>query len=151
MNHKQPFVLPFSAINKNDLPIVGGKGANLGEMTQAGFPVPPGFCVTTAVFDQFIAASGKSEQLYAALDSIEPNDLEATRKIGQQIRDEAVSRRDFDNTHRVELAWNQLAESIWNLLSLSMSETAESETDFDRSMASSLSVRELSLPTVRSD
>ena len=84
----QPLVLPFSAINKHDLPIVGGKGANLGEMTQAGFPVPPGFCVTTAVFDQFITASGKGEQLYAALDSIPPNDLEATRKIGQQIRDD---------------------------------------------------------------
>ena len=69
----------------------------------------------------------------------------------QQIQDEAVNQRDFDNSHRVELAWNSLAESIWDLLSLSMSESADSETDFDRSMASSLIVRELRLPTVRSD
>jgi len=87
MNEIQ-IVLPFSAIDKHDLPIVGGKGANLGEMTQVGFPVPPGFCVTTAVFDQFITASGQATQLYAALDSIEANDLEATRKIGQKIRDD---------------------------------------------------------------
>jgi len=85
---KKSLVLPFSAIDKHDLSIVGGKGANLGEMTQAGFPVPPGFCVTTDVFEQFIAASGQATQLYAALASIEPNDLEATRKIGQQIRDD---------------------------------------------------------------
>ena len=88
MMSQRPFILPFSAINKHDLPLVGGKGANLGEMTQAGFPVPPGFCVTTAVFDQFITASQQATQLYASLDSIEPNDLEATRKIGQQIRDD---------------------------------------------------------------
>jgi RND family efflux transporter MFP subunit len=72
-------------------------------------------------------------------------------KTGQHIQDEAVNRHDFDNAHRIELAWNALAESIWNLLSLSMSETADSETDFDRSMASSVSARELRLPTVRSD
>ncbi len=85
--NQQPLILPFSAIDKHDLPLVGGKGANLGEMTRAGFPVPPGFCVTTAVFDKFIAASGQADSLYAALDSIEPNDLEATRRIGQQIRE----------------------------------------------------------------
>lgn len=88
MNSKRPFILPFSTINKNDLLIVGGKGANLGEMTQAGFPVPSGFCVTTAAFTQFMAASGRVDSLYTALDSIMPNDLTATRRIGQQMRDE---------------------------------------------------------------
>jgi RND family efflux transporter MFP subunit len=70
---------------------------------------------------------------------------------GRNSLDEAVSRQDFDNTHRAELAWNLLAESIWNLLSLSMSETAQPETGFDGSMASSRSVEELRLPTLRSD
>ncbi len=83
----QPLVLPFSAINKNDLPIVGGKGANLGEMTQAGFPVPSGFSVTTAAFETFMTESGQAEDLYRALFTIELNDLEAARQIGQQVRD----------------------------------------------------------------
>jgi phosphoenolpyruvate synthase/pyruvate phosphate dikinase len=33
---------------------VGGKGANLGELTRAGFPVPVGFCVTTAAYREFL-------------------------------------------------------------------------------------------------
>jgi phosphoenolpyruvate synthase/pyruvate phosphate dikinase len=61
-----PITLPFSAISASDLPLVGGKGANLGEMTQAGFPVPPGFCVTTVAFRQFMQASGGSAPSRAA-------------------------------------------------------------------------------------
>ena len=35
----------FKDISKGDVEIVGGKGANLGEMTNAGLPIPPGFVV----------------------------------------------------------------------------------------------------------
>ena len=47
MNNKNPLIISFSDIRSTDLPLVGGKGANLGEMTHAGFPVPDGFCLTT--------------------------------------------------------------------------------------------------------
>src|SRR5215212_5343632 len=43
-------VLPLDAVDRGALPVVGGKGANLGELTRAGLPVPPGFCVTTAAY-----------------------------------------------------------------------------------------------------
>jgi rifampicin phosphotransferase len=43
-------VLPLDALDAADLDIAGGKGANLGELTAAGFPVPPGFVVTTAAY-----------------------------------------------------------------------------------------------------
>src|SRR6059058_856094 len=45
-------IFPFSAIDHDSLALVGGKGANLGEMTRAGLPVPPGFCVTTTAYAQ---------------------------------------------------------------------------------------------------
>lgn len=80
------FTLPFSAISARDLPRVGGKGANLGEMTQAGFPVPEGFCVTTDAFRQFMHASGRAEEIYAALEAIAPQDVEAVRRVGQEVR-----------------------------------------------------------------
>ena len=35
-------------ISKDDIALAGGKGANLGELSHAGLPVPPGFVVTTA-------------------------------------------------------------------------------------------------------
>ncbi|GLZ34190.1 phosphoenolpyruvate synthase [Lentzea sp. NBRC 105346] len=43
-------VLDFSAIDGTMLPVVGGKAANLGELTKAGLPVPQGFCVTTDAY-----------------------------------------------------------------------------------------------------
>src|SRR5260370_35002881 len=41
-------ILPFTAIQKDMLALIGGKGANLGEMAGAGRPVPPGFWIRTA-------------------------------------------------------------------------------------------------------
>src|SRR3989442_15861913 len=52
------FVLPFRVIHRDMLALVGGKGANLGEMTSAGLPVPPGFCITTAAYELVAAEAG---------------------------------------------------------------------------------------------
>ncbi|MEM2990533.1 MAG: PEP/pyruvate-binding domain-containing protein [Halobacteria archaeon] len=39
-------VLWFDELTKEDIPLVGGKNANLGELIKAGIPVPPGFAIT---------------------------------------------------------------------------------------------------------
>lgn len=80
------YTLPFSQISAADLPLVGGKGANLGEMSRANFPVPPGFCVTTHAFHDFVANCPAMAAFYTALDSLPTDDLVATRSIGAQIR-----------------------------------------------------------------
>lgn len=46
----EPLVVPFSSLDRGSLAVAGGKAANLGELTRAGFPVPQGFCVTTAAY-----------------------------------------------------------------------------------------------------
>ena len=56
--------------------LLGGKGANLADMTRAGVPVPPGFTVTTAACNAYLAAGqafpeGMLEQMQAALGSVE--------------------------------------------------------------------------------
>lgn len=51
-------VLPLTAIRGHMLALVGGKGANLGEMAGAGLPVPPGFCITTEVYERVAAEAG---------------------------------------------------------------------------------------------
>ncbi len=48
------FIKWFEELKKEDVPLVGGKGANLGEMTQLGIPVPPGFCVTAEAYKYFV-------------------------------------------------------------------------------------------------
>ena len=40
----------FREVDKDDIGLVGGKGANLGELTRAGLPVPPGFIVTAEAY-----------------------------------------------------------------------------------------------------
>ncbi|WP_229867783.1 PEP/pyruvate-binding domain-containing protein, partial [Streptomyces chryseus] len=43
----QKFVYDFTEGNRNLKDLLGGKGANLAEMTNLGLPVPPGFTITT--------------------------------------------------------------------------------------------------------
>ncbi|RJR24234.1 phosphoenolpyruvate synthase, partial [Candidatus Microgenomates bacterium] len=51
---KEKFVYWFKEIDKKDGDIVGGKGANLGEMYNLGIPVPPGFIITSGAYFHFI-------------------------------------------------------------------------------------------------
>ena len=57
MNNIESLTLLFVDIRAADIALVGGKGANLGEMAHAGFPIPAGFCLTTMAFQRFMAAS----------------------------------------------------------------------------------------------
>ena len=48
----------FESVSRSDVASVGGKGANLGEMTRAGIPVPPGFVITAEAFLAALDAGG---------------------------------------------------------------------------------------------
>jgi len=51
-----------------DIKIAGGKGASLGELTNAGFPVPPGFIVLASTYRDFITQTGMGGELLSAVD-----------------------------------------------------------------------------------
>ena len=78
---KAGFTLPFSKISKKDAKIAGGKGASLGEMSQNGFSVPPGFVVVAEVFERFLAETDVNTEIKAmwgrinieSTDSVEEN------------------------------------------------------------------------------
>src|SRR5947209_3710636 len=53
-----PFVLNLHEIDARMLAQVGGKAANLGELTRAGLPVPLGFCITTAAYAHVTKEAG---------------------------------------------------------------------------------------------
>ncbi|MCM1166549.1 MAG: phosphoenolpyruvate synthase, partial [Ruminococcus sp.] len=59
----------FNEVGKNDVMTVGGKGANLGEMTRAGLNVPQGFVVTADAYREFLAANGIDGEISALLDN----------------------------------------------------------------------------------
>jgi hypothetical protein len=78
-------ILPFNAIDKSALAVAGGKAANLGELARAGFPVPDGFCVTTAAYD-LVAADAALEPTLAALAGTQPEDTTRLAKLATEAR-----------------------------------------------------------------
>src|SRR5262245_65521185 len=82
-----PYTLSFGEVDGTRLPEVGGKGANLGELTRAGFPVPPGFCVTTAAYREFVQTSGGLGALLDSLERVTHEDLDTIRATGVRIRE----------------------------------------------------------------
>ncbi len=76
------FVAWFTDVTREDVERVGGKGANLGELTQAEFPVPPGFVVTADAYLHALDEGGVRATLrgrVAGLDIDDPAALEAGR------------------------------------------------------------------------
>src|SRR5215216_1325007 len=80
-------VAPLPYFGRSDLALAGGKGANLGELTKAGFDVPSGFVITTAAYDLLIQNNGLQTRLANILASLDLDVPEAVAKISQQIHD----------------------------------------------------------------
>jgi pyruvate, water dikinase len=59
------FIAWFDGIGADDTPTVGGKGANLGELTRAGLAVPPGFVVTADAYLEAMDEGGVRDELKA--------------------------------------------------------------------------------------
>lgn len=77
----------FKQLNKNDAGIAGGKGASLGEMTQAGIPVPPGFVVLSESFEQFIRETDLIQEIDAVLDKVDHKEIHTVEAASEKIRD----------------------------------------------------------------
>ena len=63
MGESQKAIVWFNEVTKKDIPLVGGKGANLGEMTNARIPVPPGFIVTADAYYDFLQESKITDKI----------------------------------------------------------------------------------------
>lgn len=88
---KEDLVIWFENLRKTDIPSVGGKNANLGEMINVGIPIPPGFAITAYSYKKFIEKSGISEKIYEIIketvkDLNDPKQYEeASKKIRELI------------------------------------------------------------------
>tara|TARA_B100000315_G_scaffold260014_1_gene318745 strand:+ start:155 stop:2410 length:2256 start_codon:yes stop_codon:yes gene_type:complete len=86
MHNTQKIILWFDEVTKEDVSIVGGKGANLGEMTAAHIPVPPGFIVTVNAYYQFLHESDSSDKILALLKSLNPDDSKQLQQVASKIK-----------------------------------------------------------------
>ncbi|MFF0018051.1 phosphoenolpyruvate synthase [Streptomyces sp. NPDC005374] len=79
------YTIALSEVDRNSGLLVGGKGANLGELHRAGVPVPDGFCLTTGAFRRFIDASPEMERLYLRLEKIDVDDRTAVSELSREV------------------------------------------------------------------
>lgn len=84
---KEVFIKWLSELSKEDIKIAGGKGANLGEMYNAGFPVPSAFVITTNGFNFFIEKTNLKEKINHILSKIDINDTKQLTEKAVEIRD----------------------------------------------------------------
>src|SRR5512136_2934507 len=70
---RRDLVIWFEGLKKTDIPSVGGKNANLGELTSAGLPVPPGFAITAYSYKKFIEETGISAKIYEIINETVTN------------------------------------------------------------------------------
>jgi len=77
------FIRWFSDIALAHRPLVGGKGANLGELTRAGVQTPPGFVVTTEAFEHHLAACDADGSIRASISAARADDLETLGRLSE--------------------------------------------------------------------
>src|SRR4030043_569862 len=86
MGQKRRAVVWFNEVTKNDLCLVGGKGANLGEMTRAKIPVPPGFIITTDAYFTFLQRTGIDKKIYDLLGPLDVDNIKQLQKVSAEIK-----------------------------------------------------------------
>ena len=107
------YVKKFEDLSKDDLGIAGGKGANLGELTQAGIPVPPGFVVTSKTYDKFMRDTGIFSKVMDILDQVDINNTKELQEAAEEIKAIIIETPipDGISTYITE-AYNQLSERV---------------------------------------
>ncbi|WP_144126469.1 PEP/pyruvate-binding domain-containing protein [Catellatospora sichuanensis] len=78
-------VLDFADIDAGMLAVVGGKAGNLGVLTRAGLPVPPGLCLTTEAY-RVVADTAQLDEIHQALARTAPTDVPALTVLAGRAR-----------------------------------------------------------------
>jgi pyruvate,water dikinase len=86
MRQGQKTIVWFYEVTKHDIPTVGGKGANLGELTNAGIPVPPGFIVTATAYFDFLEQTKITDKIRQLLRSADVNNSKQLQQTAREVQ-----------------------------------------------------------------
>lgn len=88
------FILPYDKINKEMVDWVGGKNANLGEVSsRVGLPVPRGFAITTHAYDVLFRENELWDEINKIKMEVEPDDLESVTRASEDIQNRIITAR----------------------------------------------------------
>jgi pyruvate,water dikinase len=83
---KEGWIRWFEDLSAADTDLVGGKGANLGELTSFGIPVPPGFVITAEAFEAFLERSGLRREILDQVEALDVDDTEALTRAAAELQ-----------------------------------------------------------------
>lgn len=130
MNKQTAHVLWFNQIRKTDIPIVGGKGANLGEMTFANIPVPNGFVVTATAYFDFLKTTSLKHKILTELSGLDINDSTKLQQVSKNIKT-AILAAEMPEKLKEEIKnyYHRLCGEMDKLVAVRSSATAEDLPD----------------------
>ncbi len=79
------YVKFFKDLTKESVSIAGGKGASLGEMQNADFPIPEGFVIISNAFEEFITDNNLNKNIKELLKTVDTNRSETSEKVSKKI------------------------------------------------------------------
>jgi len=120
-------IKPFSQISKKDVAEAGGKGASLGEMTNARIPVPPGCVILASVFDRFLVETDLKQELEAELAKVNYSDVNSVDRYSNSIR-ELIAAADMPKDLAADIR-KEFKKLKTKFVAVRSSATAEDSTD----------------------
>jgi len=83
---RKKYILWFKDVRRDDIPLAGGKGANLGELTKIGVPVPPGFIVSVTAYFDFLKSSNLEKKIKEILGVTNPENIKELQSGAEKIQ-----------------------------------------------------------------
>jgi pyruvate,water dikinase len=121
-------IVSIAELGVEDIPIAGGKAANLGELTSAGFNVPGGFVLTTAAYDYFLDKNNLFNKVERLLAKVDVGSEVSLQQVSTEVRrafDAGKVPKDLEE--EVRMAFHELFEDrpAPGLVAVRSSATAE--------------------------
>jgi len=112
---RKDLVIWFENLRRTDIPMVGGKNANLGEMTSAGIPVPPGFAITAYSYKKFIEETGIAAKIYEIIGETvtnpsDPAQYEIASKKIRELIEATPMPKEIENA--IKSAYEELCKKL---------------------------------------
>src|SRR5919107_1330255 len=116
----------FDEIRKDDIALAGGKGPNLGELSHAGLPGPPGFVLTTRAYDAFVESNHIEEEIVGRASADRAEDPAAFEEVAEGIR-ALFSGGEVpeEMAHEIRAAYEEMSEDAETVVAARSSATAE--------------------------
>src|ERR671917_871501 len=120
------YTVRLDEVGKDEFALAGGKGANLGELSRAGLPVPPGYVVTTRAYDAFVEVSGIKGEVVALASAPQAEDPAGFEEVSEGVRALfSGGRVPQEMADEIHAAYQELGEDGQTAVAVRSSATAE--------------------------